>query len=156
MAYAMIEVRPIFSAEYSHGPYCLCSLVYSVVCTLTLRNQRHVVDETCPPHRSSTICGRLDKVLSSIANYDEQSPCCPLLPPSQLGIDHPHLGQSYSENMPLSGDYSPKDYLFSMHVFNPSIRLPDTDCPISRARQYVLPSCKNLTDSTSHPFSVSS
>jgi len=31
------------------------------------------------------------------------------------------LWQSYSENMRLSGDHSPQDYLFSVHVFNPSI-----------------------------------
>src|SRR5882762_7008596 len=98
MACAMIEVCPIFSAEYSHGHLFTFSCV---LCSVHIDSKE---PETCggpdlstpllcdsTPHRSSTICGGLDKVLSSIANYDEKSPCCPPLPPSRLVIDRSPL-----------------------------------------------------------------
>jgi hypothetical protein len=153
----MIEVCPIFSAEYSRGPYCLCSLVYSVVCTPTLRNQKHVVDETYPPHCSVTLR------LTDLLPFEVDLTSCYLLPimmskahvalrfpPLNLSLITPACGSPTLKTC-HSGDRSPQDYLFSVHVFNPSIRLPDTDHPVSRARQYVLPSRKNLTDTT---FSV--
>jgi len=107
--------------------------------------------ETCGGRDLSTHCSvtlRLTDLLQFVA---DSTRCYHLLP---IMTSKAHvalcfcLWQSYSENLPLSGDHSPQDHLFSVHMFNPSIRLPDTNHPISRARQYVLPSHKNLTDPT--------
>lgn len=108
-------------------PLLFMSLVYSVVCTLTIKNKKHEVDQTYPPCCSLTL--RLIDLPPFVADSTRHYHLSPIVtskdhvalrfPPLILSLDAPRLCQSDSEYMSFARGRSPQDYLFSAHTFNP-------------------------------------